>query len=105
MFLLTDYGTSDFYVGALEGSIYSANPEARISTITHEVATDGNNLGVVLRALGDLAGAKKSYERALVINEKSLPPDQPHIRIAKKNLKILEDAQGSKPSSWKKRIT
>jgi len=36
--LLTDYGTSDFYVGALEGSIYSANPEARISTITHEVA-------------------------------------------------------------------
>ncbi|HII07723.1 MAG TPA: SAM-dependent chlorinase/fluorinase [Methanotrichaceae archaeon] len=35
--LLTDYGTSDFYVGALEGSIYSANPEARISTITHEV--------------------------------------------------------------------
>ncbi len=37
--LLTDYGTSDFYVGALEGSIYSANPNARISTITHEVAT------------------------------------------------------------------
>jgi S-adenosylmethionine hydrolase len=36
--LLTDYGTCDFYVGALEGSIYSANPEARISTITHEVA-------------------------------------------------------------------
>jgi len=35
--LLTDYGPSDFYVGALEGSIYSANPEARISTITHEV--------------------------------------------------------------------
>jgi len=35
--LLTDYGTSDFYVGALEGSIYSANPSARISTITHEV--------------------------------------------------------------------
>ena len=26
--LLTDYGTTDFYVGALEGSIYSANPEA-----------------------------------------------------------------------------
>jgi S-adenosylmethionine hydrolase len=35
--LLTDYGTTDFYVGALEDSIYSANPEARISTITHEV--------------------------------------------------------------------
>ena len=36
--LLTDYGTSDFYVGALEGVIYSANPNVRISTITHEVA-------------------------------------------------------------------
>jgi len=36
--LLTDYGTCDFYVGALEGSIYSANPDARISAITHEVA-------------------------------------------------------------------
>ena len=35
--LLTDYGTSDFHVGALEGSIYSANPDARISTITHNV--------------------------------------------------------------------
>lgn len=35
--LLTDYGTTDFYVGALEGSIYSANSEVRISTINHEV--------------------------------------------------------------------
>lgn len=39
--LLTDYGTSDFHVGALEGSIYSANPEARISTITHDVPAFG----------------------------------------------------------------
>jgi len=36
--LLTDFGTFDFYVGALEGSIYSVNPNVRISTITHEVA-------------------------------------------------------------------
>lgn len=36
--LLTDYGTTGFYAGALEGSIYSANPEARISTITHQVS-------------------------------------------------------------------
>ena len=37
--LLTDYGTSDYYVGALEGSIYSENPQARISTITHQVSS------------------------------------------------------------------
>ena len=36
--LLTDYGTTGFYAGALEGSIYSANPVARISTITHQVS-------------------------------------------------------------------
>jgi hypothetical protein len=36
--LLTDYGTSGFRVGALEGSIYSENPQARISTITHQVS-------------------------------------------------------------------
>jgi len=37
--LISDFGTSDFYVGAFEGSVYSANPNVRISTITHEVAT------------------------------------------------------------------
>lgn len=36
--LLTDFGTTDFYAGAFEGSIYSANPNVRISTITHQVA-------------------------------------------------------------------
>lgn len=35
--LLTDRGTIDFYVGALERSIYSTKTWARISTITHEV--------------------------------------------------------------------
>jgi len=35
--LLTDYGSEDFYVGALKGAIYSAFPQARIDSITHEV--------------------------------------------------------------------
>jgi len=35
--LLTDYGHSDYYVGALKGSIYSVYPEARIDDITHQV--------------------------------------------------------------------
>ncbi len=35
--LLTDFGTEDYYVGALEGSIYSADPYVRISTISHQV--------------------------------------------------------------------
>ena len=35
--ILTDFGTEDYYVGALEGSIYSADPAVRISTISHQV--------------------------------------------------------------------
>lgn len=35
--VLTDFGTDDYYAGALEGSIYGANPSVRISTITHQV--------------------------------------------------------------------
>lgn len=35
--IITDFGTEDFYAGALEGSIYCANPSVRISTITHQI--------------------------------------------------------------------
>jgi len=35
--VLSDFGSADYYAGALEGSIYSANPSVRISTISHEV--------------------------------------------------------------------
>ena len=34
---LTDYGTKDFYVGAVKGRILQINPEAKIIDITHEV--------------------------------------------------------------------
>jgi S-adenosylmethionine hydrolase len=35
--LITDYGTKDFYVGALKGAIYSTNPKAKVDEISHEV--------------------------------------------------------------------
>jgi S-adenosylmethionine hydrolase len=35
--VITDFGTTDFYVGAMQGAMYSANPQVRIATITHEV--------------------------------------------------------------------
>ncbi|RJP25377.1 MAG: hypothetical protein C4520_02560 [Candidatus Abyssobacteria bacterium SURF_5] len=35
--LLTDFGERDHYVGALKGAIYSANADARIENITHQV--------------------------------------------------------------------
>lgn len=36
--LLTDFGTRDYFVGALKGALLSVNPEAVVVDITHEVA-------------------------------------------------------------------
>ena len=35
--LLTDFGTADYFVGAMKGAILSISPQARIVDITHEV--------------------------------------------------------------------
>lgn len=35
--LTTDFGASDFYVGAVQGAILSVNPAARLVTISHQV--------------------------------------------------------------------
>jgi S-adenosyl-L-methionine hydrolase (adenosine-forming) len=35
--LLTDFGTTDYFVGAIKGVVLSANPEARVVDITHEI--------------------------------------------------------------------
>jgi S-adenosylmethionine hydrolase len=35
--LLTDFGTSDYFVSAVKGVILSSNPEARLVDITHDV--------------------------------------------------------------------
>ncbi|MFN2579221.1 MAG: S-adenosyl-l-methionine hydroxide adenosyltransferase family protein [Pyrinomonadaceae bacterium] len=36
--LLTDFGTQDYFVGAMKGVILSANPTARIVDLTHNIA-------------------------------------------------------------------
>ena len=36
--LLTDFGTADYFVGAVKGAILSVNPHAVIADITHEIA-------------------------------------------------------------------
>ena len=35
--LLTDFGTADYFVGAMKGAILSVNPRAKIVDITHEI--------------------------------------------------------------------
>lgn len=55
----------------------------------HTVARDVNNLGLVLKDLSELAAAKATFERALKILQRSLPPDHPHIQIVRRNLESL----------------
>lgn len=35
--LLTDFGTADYFVGAMKGAVLSVNPRAQVIDITHEV--------------------------------------------------------------------
>jgi len=65
-----------------------------------EVAAIVNNLGEVLRVLGDLEGAKAHFERALVTLEKAYGPDHPDVAVTVSNLgsvlQPLGDLQGAK---------
>jgi tetratricopeptide (TPR) repeat protein len=47
---------------------------------------------MVLRALGDLAGARAAYERALAIDERAFGPDHPNVATDVNNLgSVLQD--------------
>jgi Tfp pilus assembly protein PilF len=54
-----------------------------------QVATIVNNLGGVLQALGDHAGAKAAHERALKIFRQFLPEGHPYIKVVEGNLRSL----------------
>jgi tetratricopeptide (TPR) repeat protein len=54
-----------------------------------------NNLAVLLKTQGDLAGARPLYERALVIWEKALGPEHPETNQARRNLAILRLNEGA----------
>jgi Tetratricopeptide repeat len=43
----------------------------------------------VLKDLGDLAGAKTQFERALAITEAALGPDHPIVGVIEGNLKSV----------------
>jgi tetratricopeptide (TPR) repeat protein len=57
-------------------------------------ATLLNSLGYLLKAQGNLVGAKRYYERALVICEKILGPGHPNTATSLNNLGLLVETQG-----------
>jgi hypothetical protein len=58
----------------------------------------------VLADLGDLAGAKAQYERALAISEAALGPDHPTVAIYRRNLGGVLALQESSPEAPRRTI-
>jgi S-adenosylmethionine hydrolase len=59
--LLTDFGTADYYVAAMKGSILSRNPAVRIVDISHEVAPQSIDSGAYV-----LFGAYDNFPAATI---------------------------------------
>ena len=69
-----------------------AMTEAALGPDDVELARRHDELGQVLQALGDLAGAREQLERALQISEAALGPDHPHVGTWRNNLgRVLQD--------------
>jgi tetratricopeptide (TPR) repeat protein len=94
------YGRAEFAGArsALERAL--AIDEAAFGPDHPNVASAVNNLGLVLKDLGDLEGARAHYERALAIWEKQLGPEHPQVAIGVNNLggvlKDLGDLEGAR---------
>jgi tetratricopeptide (TPR) repeat protein len=63
------------------------------------VGTWCSNLGLVLRDLGDLPGAREQLERALAIGEAALGPDHPDVGTWRNNLGGMLQALGDLPGA------
>ena len=59
--LLTDFGTSDYFVGAVKGVILSLNPRARVVDLTHDIAPQE-----IEAAAFTLLAAYKSFPKGTV---------------------------------------
>lgn len=59
--LLTDFGTADYYVGAVKGAILSVNPNVPIVDITHEIPAQDIEAGAFM-----LLAAYKTFPRGTI---------------------------------------
>jgi hypothetical protein len=64
-----------------------------------EVATDVNNLGLVLRDLGELAVARTAFERAVQIFQTFLGVEHPSTKTVQANFDAVIQAIGASPDT------
>jgi len=95
-------GLGSYRAAALAAFAEAQNLSARALAIREkalgpdhpDTALSLNSLGYLLRAQGDLAGARLYFERALAIREKARGPDHPDTALSLSNLGYLLKAQG-----------
>ncbi|MCB8977790.1 MAG: tetratricopeptide repeat protein [Ardenticatenaceae bacterium] len=73
--------------------------DAAVARESGKAANLCNELGYHIRAVGDSAGARPFYERALAIREKALGPDHPDTALSLNNLGALLDSMGDLPAA------
>ena len=59
-----------------------------------DIASNLNNIGLVLKELGDMQKAREYYERALTINEATYGSNHPHVAANLNNIGIILDELG-----------
>lgn len=64
--LLSDFGTSDYFVGAMKGALLSVNPDARIVDITHEIPPHDIQTGAFVLLEGFASFPKGTVHLAVV---------------------------------------
>jgi Flp pilus assembly protein TadD len=82
-------------------TVFTITPDRAATTLFRvlkswgEVHTDTarslKNLGGLLQAIGDLAGARPYYAQALAILEQVYPTNHPNLLIVRGNLESLEE--------------
>jgi hypothetical protein len=78
--------------------------EAALGPDHPDIAGRRNNLGGVLRDLGDLPGAREQFDRALAISEAALGPDHPDVGVIRNNLGSVLRALGDLPGANARRL-
>jgi tetratricopeptide (TPR) repeat protein len=73
--------------------------EAALGPDHSQVAIYANNLGEVLRVMGDMVGARANFERALKIGEAIHGPDHPKVAIRVNNLGTVLRELGDLPGA------
>ena len=81
-----------FLIAGYNGCAISQQQYGELGPEHPDVARDATNIGTILKAQGDLAGALEWTKRALAILGTAYGPNNPSTRIVARNLGAIKEA-------------